>query len=315
MEIITRKIDDRTYVNYLFQSLNVDELKQICRDFSIKGYSKFKKSELIEFILDSLAEEELKDLLERKELEIINNGIELAIKKVKGEDRESVSGIKLVNPDKHEIELSFKGFNWEVKSFLSITLKNIDDPERDCDCRIGANMGLCSHFWIGFILSLKEGYLKLSDWTMTVLPEDFEKKLDSIKITVSDKNAEGSDTLGIIDESSDNAMLLKFINSSITVYEGEVTDVVERQSEFQDHVTINYHVSLKNVKIGPRITKKSDFKEEDIEKVDNLKISISERLQTENNLKAEDKISVNGKLLKDSFWGIILKNIRKVEKI
>jgi len=47
-----RQIDDRTYLNYIMQSLNVDLLKQICRDFELKGYSKLKKLGLIDFILD-----------------------------------------------------------------------------------------------------------------------------------------------------------------------------------------------------------------------------------------------------------------------
>lgn len=75
-----RQINDRTYLNYLLQSLNVDLLKNICRDFELKGYSKLKKLELIDFILDSLSDEELKELLTAKELEIISAEINLAIK-------------------------------------------------------------------------------------------------------------------------------------------------------------------------------------------------------------------------------------------
>jgi len=126
-----RELDDKTYLKYLLQYLNTDDLKQICRDFEIKGFSKLKKSELIDFILDSLAEEELKDLLKQREIEIVSSGIDLALKKINGEDRESVAEIKIVNLNKHEIELKFKGWNWKVESFLSITPKNIGDPERD----------------------------------------------------------------------------------------------------------------------------------------------------------------------------------------
>ncbi len=299
----------------MFQSLNLDDLKGVCREFQIKGFSKLKKAELIEFILDSLAEEELKEYLNQKELEIIKSGIDLAIKKINGEDRESIAGIKIVNPDRHEVELKFKGFNWEVNSFLSITSKNMDDPERDCDCRIGSNMGFCSHFWAGFILSLKEGYFKLSAWTLTILPEDFEAQIKPIKITVSPEAEGGEEAVSLIDESSDNALLMQHLNKSVTVYEGEVTDVVQRQSEFQDNITIYYHVELKEVKLGPKVAKKSDYKEEALVTVDKLKLRISDKLQNESNLKAKDKIKVNGKLDKDNFWGIMIKNIRKVEKI
>ena len=66
MRLIARKINDSTYLKYLLQSLNVDELKGICRSFSIKGFSSKKKAELIEFILTSLSEEEVKDVIKDK---------------------------------------------------------------------------------------------------------------------------------------------------------------------------------------------------------------------------------------------------------
>jgi hypothetical protein len=315
---MTRKIDDRKYIKYLLQSLNVNDLKQICRDFGIKGFSKFKKAELVDFILDSLSEEEYSEFINQKELDIIKGGIDLAIKKINGEDRESLTGIKIVNPDRHEIELSFKGFNWEINSFLSITPKNIEDPERDCDCRIGSNMGFCSHFWIAFILSLKEDFLKLSDWTLTALPDDFKEKIKPIKLSISSGKGEGGeaeDKISLVDESSDSSVLMKHSGKSITIYESTVTEVVERQSEFQDNITTYYHVSLKDIKLGPRVAKKSDFKEEDVVNIDKLKLRISEKLQNENNLKEGDKINLNGKLDKDNFWGMLVKNIRKVQKI
>ncbi|MHA2281677.1 MAG: Rho termination factor N-terminal domain-containing protein [Promethearchaeota archaeon] len=310
-----RKLDDKTYMKHLLQFLNIDGLKQICRDFEIKGFSKLKKSELVEFILDSLAEEELEDLIKQKELEVISDGINLALKKINGEDRETITEINIVNPKNHEVELKFKGFNWEIGSYLSITPKNINDPERDCDCRIGSNLGFCGHFWVGFILSLKEGYFKLSDWTLTKLPDNFEELIKPIKISTTTASKVGVGKRSLVDESSDNVILMNFLDKSITVYEGKISDIIERQSEFQGNVSIYYHITLEDVRLGPRISRKSDFSEEDIVKVDNLKIRVSERLQTENKLKLKDKIKVNGKLDKDNFWGLMVKNIRKVEKV
>ena len=84
---MNRKIDDKTYLNYLFQSLKLDDLKQICRAFQIKGFSKLKKTELIEFILDSLAEEEISDVIKNRELEIISSEIDLALKKINGDTK------------------------------------------------------------------------------------------------------------------------------------------------------------------------------------------------------------------------------------
>ena len=312
-----REIDDKSYLNFLLQSLNVEDLKQICRDFEIKGFSKFKKSELIDFILDSLAEEEIKELLQKKENEIISAGIDLAIKKINGEDRESLTEIKIVNPKEHEIELKFKGWNWEVQSYLSINPKNIGNPDRDCDCRIGANMGFCSHFWIGFIYSLKQNWFKLDDWNLTILPDDFEKKIKSIKLSeaqVGEKSDQKQETAVLIDESSSSAKLMKYLDSPITVYEANLTEIVEKESEFQGNITTFYMGSLENLKLGPKLKKESDYKEEDTENVEKLKVRLSQKLQKENSFIKGDKISFSGKLVKDNFWGYTVKNVRKVKR-
>jgi hypothetical protein len=316
---MSRKIEDSKYLNYLLQSLNVDGLKKVCRDFSIKGFSGKKKSELVSLIIDSLAEEEIKDLIKDKELEIISDEINLAIKKINGEDRESLEAIKIVNEKNHEIELYFKGFNWDVTSYLSIRPDNINDPERDCDCRIGSNMGLCNHFWVGFIFSLKQKYFNLSDWNLTELPKDFGKMIQSIKISApsspGDKVKGAQKVAGLIDESSESSKLMKLNGVSVTIYEGIITDIVQRQSDFQGNITTYYHISLKDVRVGPRVAKKSDIKTEEIIDIKNLKIRISENLQQSAKVTNGDKITVNGKLEKDNFWGFLVKNIRKIDKI
>lgn len=313
-----REIDNRNYLNFLLQSLNVDELKQICRDYEIKGFSKLKKIELIDFILDSLAEEEYAEFLQQKELEIISKSIDLALKKIRGEDRESISGIRVVNPEEHEIELLFKGFNWENTSFLSITSENIIDPERDCDCRIGSNSGFCSHFWVGFIYSLKQDWFKLKDWKLTVLPEDLESRIKNIELVEEDKGepSEKKSTLtSLIDSTASGTVLMKFIDSPISVYESEITKVVERESEFQGNVTRYFLVYLKDSKIGKRLKKKSDYREEETEITDNLLVRVSEKLQSENSFVEGERINFNGKLVKDNFWGFMVKNVRKIVKL
>jgi hypothetical protein len=314
-----RGIDDKTYLDYLLQSLNVTELKQICKDFKLVGYSKLKKLELIEFILDSLAEEELAELLKQHELEIVSKEIDLAIKKINGEDRETIESIKIVNPDNHEVELTFKGFNWEITSFLSITNKNIDNPERDCDCRIGSNMGFCNHFWVGFIFSLKQEYFTLKDWNLTALPKDFEKRIQSIELrgeSPGEEEGEKIEAMRLVNKSSEDFQFMELVNSSITVYEGEITNLEKKEQDFQGNITIYYLTSLKNVKIGPRIQKQSEFKEENIKSVDTLNLRLSEKLHDDNNLKSGDKISANGKLTRDNFLRMyIVKNIRKIEKL
>jgi len=314
---MNRVIADRTYLNYLLQYLSVDDLKQICRDFDIKGFSKLKKSEIIDFLLDSLAEEEFKELIQQKEIEIISAGIDLAIKKINGEDRESIAEIKIVNPSKHEIELKFKGWNWETQSYLSINQKNIGNPERDCDCRIGANMGFCSHFWVGFIYSFKQNWFKLDKWALTILPDDFEKKIKAIKLVeaqMGEISGEIQEKAVLIDESSSSAKLMKYIDSSIVVYEADIIEIVEKESEFQGNIMKFYMTSLENIKFGLKLGKPSEYHEEDVEKVESLKVRISEKIQNENRFKKGDTISFSGKLVKKNFWGFLVQNVRKVSR-
>ncbi|MBN1802182.1 MAG: Rho termination factor N-terminal domain-containing protein [Candidatus Lokiarchaeota archaeon] len=312
---MSRKIDDKKYLSYLLQYPNVNDLKQICRDFNIKGFSKLKKSDLIDFILDSLAEEELKELIEKKELEIINEGIDLALNKISGIDQESISSLKIVNEKEHEVEIGFKGMNWEVISYLSITDENIDDPERDCDCRIGSAMGLCSHFWVGFIFSLKQGWFDLKNWSLTKLPNDFQKKIISIKIK-ADQEAQDEKEFRLVDESSEESLLSNFVDKSVTIYDGTVEELERKEQDFQGNISIYYIVKLTGARIGPRVQKKSDYKEEAIVEIDALNLRISDKLHDDIDLKKNDRVSGNGKLTKDNFLKMhIVKNVRKLVKL
>ncbi|MHA1669783.1 MAG: hypothetical protein ACTSV5_04300 [Promethearchaeota archaeon] len=306
-----RKIDDRTYLSYLLQSFNMENLKNTCKEFGIKGYSKFKKNDLVKYLLDSLSEEEINSFIKDKELDLISMGIQSAIEMIKGTYRESIKDIKIINPNNHEVEFTFKGMNWETKSFLSITKENVGNPERDCDCRIGSEMGFCGHFWVGFIFSLKRDYFKLSDWNLTVLPDNFNLMIKDIKISAPSTDSKAP--IKLIDESSDGSEFLNLEGKSITVYEGEIANIERKEQVFQENITIYYLISLINVRIGPRPKKKSDYKEEDIIEANELAIRISEKLQGENNLKIGNKIKINGKLTRDSFLRLYLvKNVRKI---
>jgi hypothetical protein len=307
-----RKIDDRTYLSYLLQSFNIEKLKNTCKEFGIKGYSKFKKKEIIEYLLDSLSEEENRALIKEKELTIISEGIQSALEKINGTDRERLNDIKIINPNSHEVQFKFIGMNWETISFLSITKNNIENPERDCDCRIGSEMGFCGHFWVGFIFSLKQDYFKLSDWNLTVLPENFDKIIENMKISTSDNKT----PIKLIDESSEGSTFLDLEGKSITIYEGEINKIEKKEQVFQENITIYYLISLINVKIGPRVQKKSEYDEGDIIKANELVIRISEKLHEEHNLKIGNIITVNGKFTRDNFLRLnIVKNIRKIALI
>ncbi|NVM01329.1 MAG: Rho termination factor N-terminal domain-containing protein [Candidatus Helarchaeota archaeon] len=316
------KIDDKTYLKYLFQSLNLKELKQTCKDLEIKGYSKYKKADLIDYIIDSMSDEEIEEFLKTKELGFITKSIDNAIDIINGTGRESIDGIKIKDPDNHEIEIDFKGFNWETSSYLSITKDNIHDPERDCDCRIGSEGGLCNHFWVGFIFSLIQKYFKISDWKMTKIPKDLEKKIKTISISkvsteVGEKDSKRKtpESVTMVDESSAMSKISKYLDSRVTIYQGEINKIDERESVFEGHKSKYYLLDLDKVKIGPQIKKKSDYDEKEIEEISKLTIRLGEKGYNKVSLNVGDKISCNGALTKDNFFGLLLKRSTSIKKV
>ena len=314
-----REIDERTYLSYLLQSLTKKELTQICKDYSIRGYSKYTKQDLIEFILDSLAEEEYRLIIYEKELEIISSEIDTAIRKIQAskEEREYLSSVRVTNQEMHDVELSFTGMNWTTHSFVSIRQDNLENPMRDCDCRVGANMGFCNHFWVGFIFSLKQNWFNLKDWTLTKIPEDLEESIKPIKITSltpqDSKDSQPAGPLKMIDQSTDSSELLKYIDKRITVDEAEVINIEEKQSEFQEIITTYYLVTLKNIQFGLQKRKKGEKGEEEL---DELLIRVSDNAYLKSNLKVGDKITLNGGVVKDNFLRTyMLKRVTKLKKL
>lgn len=55
------------YLKRLFHTATSENLKQICRDYKIKGFSRENKSGLVNLLLASLSEEELKEIADKKE--------------------------------------------------------------------------------------------------------------------------------------------------------------------------------------------------------------------------------------------------------
>jgi hypothetical protein len=62
------------------------------------------------------------------------------------------------------------------------------------------------------------------------------------------------------------------------------------------------------------LKKKSDFKKEDIEKLDELKIRVSENLYLSDKFKLGDNITCNGGVNKDFRLGYILKRVTGLKK-
>ena len=125
---------------------------------------------------------------------------------------------RIVNETAGEIEMDFVWFKEPSKAFVCITNKNISDPEFDCDCALGASGGFCGHFWLGFIFAYKQKYFDISKWTMMELPQEFTTKIQNIEIT---KTKSGD--LLLTDKSSESFLLQEYIDSEISVENGEIS--------------------------------------------------------------------------------------------
>ena len=293
-----RKVADREYLMYLFQSLNMEDLKQVCREHGIRGYSGMRRDYLIRFTLDSLSEEERRMVISTLEMKLIDGGIDTAIRKIEHKEREFIEAITVKNEKFNEIEFKFKGFNWETESYISITPKTINNPERDCDCRIGSNMGFCSHFWVGVIFSLQAGFFDLSEWTLTPLPLKLEERLSPFKIITDAQNKRQ-----LVNEKDNSAFLVKNLNTRVYVKDAELSNFERRQYSWENKIITYYLNTLKQVKIAPEKAK------EKLIPLESLLVRFSENMFSKYQLDKKEKITLTGEVTFDSYLGFMLKKV------
>lgn len=177
-----RSIPTYEYFGYLLQSLTVKELKKTHKQFDLSGYSVYNKHGLIDNLNLNLAEEEKIRWLMNYEKKVIQNEFNAAINLLNGYGKETLKEIKIINEDTHEIECTFEGRDWSTTNFLMINENSIDNPERDCDCRTGSEMGFCPHFWVAFMKSVKLQFFILDDWKLTPLPAKLSHYISNLKM-------------------------------------------------------------------------------------------------------------------------------------
>jgi hypothetical protein len=168
-----RSIDNDKYLSYLLQSCTIPELKATCKDYSLKGYSNFRKQELIEFITLNLSREEQQEFLLENEKAIILKELKSALEIIYNKGIEKIIERKVTNRENKELELTCEkriGENtWKNTAYLSMS--NIDDPERDCDSTTGAFGGFCPHFWMLFIKACAESLIDVGVWKLSYFPD------------------------------------------------------------------------------------------------------------------------------------------------
>lgn len=289
------KIENRDiYKKRLLSTATSEDLKQVCRDYKIKGFSSKKKAELVEFVSVSLSDEEFAKVAEENEEKWISKVMDNTFELIESSFANTFKTFKVVNEDASEVEMEFEWFKEPSSAYVKITNRNIDNPEFDCDCPIGSNGGFCRHFWLGFIFSLKKGYFDLSNWKLIALPESFTTRIKNIEIVQSKSGS-------IFLASKSNSLLQEHVDSEIMIREGTIESFEKKSYTYEDSEVEYYLVYLKNVDIGDEL-------------IDTMQIRLSSRLFKETALKKGDVINFEGKLVRDQFLGLIVKFINEVSK-
>jgi len=178
-----RMIDDARFLSYLLLSLTIPEIKDIFKDYKIKGYSQMGKDEMIEYLILNLSKEEQREIILEKEQDIISFTIAQALRLINHKDnKEKIKEITKINRNEGIVEILFEGFDWEISCYIIANERNMNDPERNCDCKIGSNGGFCKHFWVVLMKALKEQFISIYNWNLTFLPERFEEYYKELKI-------------------------------------------------------------------------------------------------------------------------------------
>ncbi len=161
----------RAYLTDIIKRYNDYCKENDLKEQKLKGYSKFKKGELLDFILSNLSEEEKEKIFLKKEDEYVKDLIESGLAIINGEDK--VDKLIKVDSDGNTHRFLFKGFTWENKTYIELgKKKNLD--EHGCDCRIADNGGYCKHLFAGLIRLSKDNLLDLSTLPVNVSEDNLK---------------------------------------------------------------------------------------------------------------------------------------------
>ena len=128
----------------------MSELKKKCKIWGIRGYSKYNKADLIEFIISQRSDEEMRKFMEtegtEKLLEVFKDALDLM-------DGKSVSGEKFsyIESNEGKYTMAFDGMNWNTVTHVVPEKICAPDFEYNCECRNFNAGGLCIHYWF-FVL-------------------------------------------------------------------------------------------------------------------------------------------------------------------
>jgi hypothetical protein len=95
----------------------------------------------------------------------------------------------------------------------------------------------------------------------------------------------------------------------VSIFDAEVTSIEQRESKYQDEVTIFYIASLKGGTVASDAKKTSEHKS-----FTEIRVRLSDTIMEEMKLAPGDRITFNGKLKDDKYFGLLLQNVKKVTK-
>ncbi len=97
---------------------------------------------------------------------------------------------------------------------------------------------------------------------------------------------------------------------SVSIFDAEVTAIEQHESRYQDEVTVFYLASLKGGTVASDAKKTSEHKS-----FTEIRARFSDTIIDETKLAIGDRITFNGKLKDDKYFGLVLQNVKKVTKV
>jgi hypothetical protein len=148
------------------------------KESMIRGYSKFKKDELIDFILSSLADEEKQNILANIQESYIDELFKIAKDYIEGNaEREKLQTIK---PLKNGLKLEFKGWQWENETVIELSKDNTM-TYYNCSCRTGQMGGFCPHLFTGILTLINDEKFNLERFPFAIPAASLEL-IEALKI-------------------------------------------------------------------------------------------------------------------------------------
>jgi len=181
-------------------AFTIQDLKDICKQYRIKGFSNLNKEDIINLILKSIPNNIFHSFLKDIEQKSLNSIISLVPKYFKKENPTKLESLQF--DDKNNIiMLNFKGFKWEIYTniqFLNLE-KNVEPLKFkfNCTCEYAKEGGFCSHFWLGMIWGFRKFSINTSRWGKSNLPEIFNELVNKLDFKSVYKGISKHETLAI----------------------------------------------------------------------------------------------------------------------